>query len=353
MLVSHYSPIFAKIFCMIRFFENYTLKHHNTFGVEAKSRFFLEFTEPGDLDVFMRKNVCCKNLPLLVLGGGSNILFLQDFNGLVLHPNLPGITRVNEDSNHVWLEAGAGEAWDDFVKYCVDCGLGGVENLSLIPGKLGAAPVQNIGAYGREVSQTIERVKGYDLQKMMPLELTAEECAFGYRNSLFKQQLKNRFVITSVVFRLDKFPKFNLNYGQLEEKVKVMGEVNLQNIRQAVIEIRSSKLPDVKKLGNAGSFFKNPGVNAEAAESLKTHFPDMPVYPGSNKEVKLAAGWLIEKAGLKGHREGDVGIHDKQALVIVNYGDAGGKEIFDFSEKIREAVFEKFHIHLEREVNCI
>ncbi len=338
---------------MIRFSENYALKPHNTFGVEASARYFFEFTELDDLQTFVRSNETWKNLPLFVLGGGSNVLFQNDFEGLVLHPNIPGIFKVNEDRQHIWFEVGAGVNWDDFVKYSVDFGVGGIENLSLIPGLVGAAPVQNIGAYGQEVSNVIERVKGFDLQQKKPVEFAAADCEFAYRNSLFKRELKNRFIITSVVFKLDKFPEFNLGYGQVEEKVKALGEVNLQNIRQAVIEIRSSKLPDVAELGNAGSFFKNPVVTVRFAEKIRENYPDIPVYPVNDKEVKLAAGWLIEKTGWKGYREGDVGIHEKQALVLVNYGNATGKEIFEFSGKIRQAVFEKFGIQLEREVNCI
>ncbi|MDD2380347.1 MAG: UDP-N-acetylmuramate dehydrogenase [Mariniphaga sp.] len=338
---------------MIRFFENYNLKPHNTFGVKVKARYFFEFTEPDDLDIFIQANEGYKDLPLLLIGSGSNILFLQDFSGLVIHPNVPGIIKVKEDRSHVWLEVGAGETWDDFVGYCVENILGGVENLSLIPGKVGAAPVQNIGAYGQEVSQSVESVKGYDLQKKVQVEYHAEDCAFGYRNSLFKTKLKNRFVITSVVFKLDKFPEFNLEYGYLKEKVREAGEVSLQQIRKTIIAIRSAKLPDVSTLGNAGSFFKNPSVSPEEAERMKQIYADIPIYPVNSKSVKLAAGWLIEKAGLKGYREGQVGVHEKQALVLVNYGDASGKEIFDFSEKIRQTVLERFNIELEREVNCI
>jgi UDP-N-acetylmuramate dehydrogenase len=338
---------------MIRFSENYNLKPHNTFGVKASARYFFEFTESEDLNTFVQSNEIWRDLPLFVLGGGSNVLFQRDFEGLVLHPNVPGIFMVREDRQNIWFEVGAGEIWDDFVKYCVDYGVGGVENLSLIPGSVGAAPVQNIGAYGQEVSNVIELVKGYDIQQKTFLEFPAENCEFAYRNSLFKRELKNRFVITSVMFRLDKFPEFNLKYGQVEEKVNELGEVNLQNIRQAVIDIRSSKLPDVNELGNAGSFFKNPVVNAEVAEKIRQNFPDIPVYPVNENETKLAAGWLIEKAGWKGRREGNVGVHEKQALVLVNYGNATGKEIFDFSEKILDAVKEKFGIALEREVNCV
>ncbi|WP_372934276.1 UDP-N-acetylmuramate dehydrogenase [Mariniphaga sediminis] len=338
---------------MIRFSENYALTPHNTFGLKARARYFFEFTETEDLQTFVSSNESWNNLPLFVLGGGSNVLFRDDFKGLVIHPNIPGIFKVKEDRQYVWFEAGAGEVWDDFVKYCVDFGAGGVENLSQIPGSVGAAPVQNIGAYGQEVSHVIERVKGFDLQQKMPVEFPASACEFAYRDSLFKRELKNRVVITSVVFKLDKFPEFNLAYGQVEEKVNTLGEVSLQNIRKAVIEIRASKLPDVNELGNAGSFFKNPVVTVEFAEKIRERFPEVPVYPVNEKEAKLAAGWLIEKAGWKGRREGNVGVHEKQALVLVNYGNATGKEVFNFSEKIRQAVWEKFGVQLEREVNCI
>jgi UDP-N-acetylmuramate dehydrogenase len=338
---------------MIRFFENYNLKSYNTFGVEARCRYFFEFTETEDLETFVQSNDAWKELPHFILGGGSNVLFQKNYEGLVLHPNIPGIVKVKEDRQNIWFEVGAGEIWDDFVKYSVDFEVGGIENLSLIPGLVGAAPIQNIGAYGQEVSNVIELVKGYDLQQKMPVEFSADACEFGYRDSLFKQELKNRFVITSVVFRLEKFPEFNLNYGQVEEKVTELGEINLQNIREAVIGIRSSKLPDVNELGNAGSFFKNPVVKTNAVEKISAQFPDVPVYPVNEETAKLAAGWLIEKAGWKGRRQGNVGMHEKQALVLVNYGQASGREIYDFSEKILDSVFEKFGIRLEREVNCV
>lgn len=338
---------------MIRFFENHSLKPHNSFGVEAKAKFFFEFTELEDLKVFIQSNQTSKEEKLLVIGDGSNILFLNDFDGLVIHPNIPGVNVVKEDRQNVWMEVGAGETWDEFVSYCVDCQLGGIENLSLIPGTIGAVPVQNIGAYGQEVSNVIEKVKGYDLGKNEVVGFSADECRFAYRSSIFKHYLKNRFIISSVVFRLDKFTEFNLKYGMLEEKVKGKGEKNLQNIRQAVIEIRSAKLPDVKELGNAGSFFKNPEVDVEISEKLKTKYNELPAYPAKNGKVKLAGGWLIENAGWKGYREGDVGVHEKQALVLVNYGKATGQEIFNLSKKIRNSVFEKFSVELEREVNCI
>ncbi len=338
---------------MIRFFEDYSLKSHNTFGVDAKSKYFFEFTEPEDLEIFLNSNRTWRNEPLIVLGQGSNILFLNDFDGLIIRPNVPGIKTINEDKNHEWIEVGAGEIWDELVQYAVSYELGGIENLSLIPGTVGAAPVQNIGAYGQEVCNSVQKIKGYDLEKGIPGEYSVEECRFEYRNSIFKSYLKNRFIITSVIFKLSKFPEFNLSYGQLEKMVREKGEVNMANIRKTIIEIRSSKLPDVKKLGNAGSFFKNPLVDLETAEKIKSEYDDVPFYQGDKGKVKLAAGWLIEKAGWKGVREGNTGIHDKQALVIVNYGNATGKEVFNLSEKIRESVLEKFGVNLEREVNCI
>ncbi|WP_297086432.1 UDP-N-acetylmuramate dehydrogenase [uncultured Draconibacterium sp.] len=338
---------------MIRFSENHSLKAHNTFGIDAKAKYYFEFTELEDLEVFLKSNQSWKNEKLIVLGEGSNILFLNDFDGLVIHPNVPGMNSVWEDRNHEWIEVGAGEVWDEFVEYAVNRGLGGAENLSLIPGKTGAAPVQNIGAYGQEVCRLVEKVKGFDLEKGCVAEFTAAECEFAYRNSIFKHYLKNRFIITSVIFRLDKFPEFNLGYGQLEKQVKEKGEISLSTIREAVIEIRSSKLPDVKNLGNAGSFFKNPVVPKELAEQLQVKYPELPVYAAENNQVKLAAGWLIEQAGWKGKRLGDAGVHAQQALVLVNYGKATGNEIYALSEDIFDAVNTQFGVKLEREVNCI
>ncbi|WP_319590539.1 UDP-N-acetylmuramate dehydrogenase [uncultured Draconibacterium sp.] len=338
---------------MIRFSENHSLKAHNTFGIEAKAKYYFEFTELEDLQVFLNSNKSWKEEKLIVLGAGSNILFMNDFDGLVINPNVPGMNPVWEDRNHEWFEVGAGEVWDEFVEFVVNQGLGGAENLSLIPGKVGAAPVQNIGAYGQEVCRLVEKVKGYDLEKGCAVEYSATECGFAYRNSVFKSYLKNRFIITSVIFRLDKFPEFNLGYGQLEDKVKEKGETNLRNIREAVIEIRSSKLPDIKELGNAGSFFKNPVVEVALAEQIKSKYPEIPFYPGGESKIKLAAGWLIEQAGWKGKRIGDAGVHEKQALVLVNYGKVTGKEIYELSEDICKSVEEKFGVSLEREVNCI
>ncbi len=338
---------------MIRFFENYSLRPFNTFNIEAKTKYFFEFTEIEDLKVFLESNQTWKKEKILIIGEGSNILFLEDFDGLVIHPNIPGIYVIDEDRQNIWMEVGSGEIWDEFVKYCVDAQLGGVENLSLIPGTVGAAPVQNIGAYGQEVAEVIEKVKGFDLHRKEMIEFTNEECGFLYRNSIFKRELKGKLIITSVVFKLDKFPEFKLDYSNLEAKVSEKGAINLENIKKAVDEIRSSKLPDVKELGSAGSFFKNPLVEISAAEKLEKQFGEVPIYKAADGKVKIAAGWLVENAGWKGFRDGDVGVHEKQALVLVNYGHATGKQIFDLSEKIRQSVLEKFGVELEREVNCI
>lgn len=338
---------------MIRFLENYSLQPHNTFGVEAKAKYFFEFTELEDLDVFMQSNQTLQEEKILMLGEGSNILFLNDFDGLVVHPKIPGVQIVNEDRQNVWVEVGSGENWDEFVNYCVETGFGGVENLAFIPGSVGAAPMQNIGAYGQEASNVVASVKGYDLNKHRFVEYSKEECQFSYRNSIFKSKLKNQFIILSVVFRLDKFPEFNLDYKKLEQKVTERGEINLQNIKQAVIDIRTEKLPDVNVIGSAGSFFKNPLVDIATAKKIEGEFNEMPVFETGEGKVKLAAGWLIEKAGWKGFREGDLGVHAKQALIIVNYGNATGMDIYNLSEKIKQSVFEKFGVELEREVNCV
>ncbi len=338
---------------MIRFHEGYSLKNYNTFNIEAKARYFFEFTELEDVQQFFEANEEASKLPVMILGGGSNLLFVKDFDGLVVHANVPGVQLVNEDRNHVWLEVGAGEEWDRFVEYCVTQEYYGIENLSLIPGKVGAAPVQNIGAYGVEVCDFVETVKGFDLKTKEECHIPAAECSFAYRDSIFKQELKNRFVVCSVVFRLDKFPNFKLDYGHLKTEVEKLGEVNVHNIRKAVVDIRESKLPDTKLIGNGGSFFKNPVISRELADKLTTLYENMPTYPTDGEGIKVAAGWLIEQCGWKGYREGDAGVHDKQALVLVNHGGASGEQIFQLCEKIKQSVHQKFGIELEREVNVI
>ena len=338
---------------MVRFEEYFSLKKYNTFGIDSKARYFFDFTEEEDLPIFLSSFEQWKSLPILLLGGGSNMLFVQDFDGLVIHCNVPGIKEIKEDRNHVWLEVGAGEDWDEFVSYCVSNEFYGLENLSLIPGNVGSAPVQNIGAYGVEVMDFVDVVKGFDLQTFQKYEIPAAECGFAYRDSIFKHQWKNRLVVTSVIFRLDKFANYKLNYGALKDEVESRGGESLRNVRDAVIAIRQSKLPETVQLGNAGSFFKNPVVSNEQVEKLKSEFPEIPVYPTDGEKSKLAAGWLIEKCGWKGSREGDAGVHEKQALVLVNYGGATGTQIHQLAEKIRQSVFNKFEVVLEPEVNVI
>jgi UDP-N-acetylmuramate dehydrogenase len=338
---------------MIRFLENYSLLKHNTFGIDVTTKYFFEFTEPEDLDVFLNSNKTWQEEKILLLGEGSNILFLNNFDGMVIHPNIPGVEVVNEDRQNIYIEVGAGENWDEFVKYCVDSQLGGVENLASIPGTVGAAPVQNIGAYGQEVANTIEKVKGYDLEKRQFVEYSNEACQFSYRNSIFKSKLKGKFIILSVIFKIDKFPEFQLDYKKLEQKVTEFGDVNLKNISKAVAEIRTEKLPTVTEIGSAGSFFKNPVVDIKIAKKIKGDYNDVPVFPIDEKRAKLAAGWLIEKAGWKGFRENDLGVHKRQALILVNYGDATGQEIYNLSEKIKQSVLKQFGVELEREVNCV
>lgn len=337
---------------MVRFYDDFSLKSYTTFGVDCKAKYLFEFTELSDLQLFLKTNHSWKE-KYFILGGGSNLLFLDDFQGMILHPNVPGINIIKEDRQNVWVEAGAGEDWDEFVQYCTVSGFGGLENLSLIPGTVGASPVQNIGAYGREVSQFIETVKGYDLKTLEEYEIGAGDCKFGYRDSIFKNELKGRFIVTSVVYKLEKFPEFELSYGDVQSEVEKLGVVNLGNIRQAIINIRSYKLPDPKEIGNAGSFFKNPVVEKKVVDKLKEKYPDLTTYVISDDKVKLAAGWLIDQCGWKGYREGDTGVHEKQALVLVNYGKASGRQIYDLSEKIKASVFEKFGVELEREVNIL
>lgn len=338
---------------MIRYYTDFSLKRHHTFGTEASASTFFEFTETEDLKHFLATNHSWENNEILVLGEGSNLLFLDDFPGLIIYPNIPGLRIVDEDRNHVWLEAGAGVNWDQLVEFAVFNRWGGIENLSLIPGKAGASAVQNIGAYGMEIQDRIETVTGFDLKTMTDYTIGASDCQYAYRDSIFKHQLKNRFIITSVVFKLDKFPEFILSYGDLKKETEKLGEVNLRNIRQAVIQIRESKLPDPRVMGNAGSFFKNPVVDSALAESLLSAYPTLPHYPSPDGQVKLAAGWLIDQCGWKGYRRGDAGVHERQALVLVNYGNATGREIFNLSEEIRHSVHEKFGLQLEREVNVI
>lgn len=331
--------------------SDFPLDTLNTFGVSAKARQYYKAENLKDL-VDALKSIPT-NSPLLVLGGGSNILFTKDFNGIVIQPAILGVEEIFSDDESVILSVGAGEDWDAFVERTIEMGLGGLENLSLIPGTVGASPIQNIGAYGAEAKDCIERVIALDLNSLHMNEFTNGECMFGYRDSIFKQELKGELIITQVWFKLSKKPILRTHYGNLEEEVKRLGEKNLKTVRQAVINIRSSKLPDPKVLGNAGSFFKNPIVPIELASSLQNLHVTVPIYPVSEKTVKLPAGWLIEKTGWKGKRIGNVGVHKDQALVLVNYGGAKGSEVISLARQIQKSVKEKFGVDLETEVNLV
>ncbi len=332
--------------------ENISLKPYNTFGIEARARYFASFSYVDELKALLEDNAYIE-MPRLYLGGGSNILFTDDFDGLVLQNNIKGLEILKNSDESVVIRVGAGEKWDDLVAYTVKRGWGGLENLSYIPGCVGASPIQNIGAYGTEVKETIHLVQTLNPDTLIPVSYTKNDCLFDYRDSIFKKQLKDKRIITHVAFTLVKKPRFNLDYGILNETVRQKGPVNLKTIRESVIEIRKSKLPEPEEIGNAGSFFKNPIVDNKHYKKLKSAHPDIPSFPLSNKRHKIPAGWMIDKLGWKGYREGDAGVHSKQALVLVNYGSATGRQIYELSQKIRQSVKSEFGIELEYEVNII
>ncbi len=332
--------------------ENISLKNYNTFGIDARARYFARFKDADELEKLPTPD---SRLPTLILGGGSNILLTKDYDGIVLKNEIKGITELHEDSEYVYVRAGAGENWHPFVLYCIERNWAGIENLSLIPGHVGASPMQNIGAYGVELEDVFWDLEAYHLQEKNRVTFTKSDCAFGYRDSVFKGKWKDQFVIMNVTFQLRKKPRFNTSYGAIEQELEKMGvqELSLKAVSDAVIRIRSSKLPDPAEIGNAGSFFKNPSVPKEKFEQLKQQFDNIAAYGNADGTMKLAAGWLIEQCGWKGFRRGDAGCHARQALVLVNYGNASGKEIYDLSEEIRQSVAEKFGVTLEREVNLV
>jgi len=337
---------------MMETFRDLSLVKYNTFGLNYKADRVIHLHSEDEAREFLKKGLPTE-MPVLILGAGSNILFTSDFKGTILHPCLKGISVSEKNDDHVIVSAGAGVVWDDLVKWCVENGLSGLENLSLIPGMVGATPVQNIGAYGAEVSESVESVRAINLIDGSAAIFNNKECDFGYRDSIFKVREKGKWLITNVSYRLSTNQSINLNYGSLRDEVNKLGAITLKNIRQAVISIRQSKLPDPAITGNAGSFFKNPVVESSLADALKAAHPDMPVYIDASGGSKLAAGWLIEKCGWRGRRKGDAGVHERQALVIVNYGRATGMEIFNLSEEIRESVLDNFGVSLEREVEVI
>ena len=326
----------------------------NTFGIEAKAKFFTEISTIENIQELLSSSEY-KNNTHLILGGGSNLLLTQDVNSLVIKNSLKGISIIKETTDFVFVKCSAGEVWHEFVIWCINHNYGGLENLSLIPGCTGASPMQNIGAYGVEIKDTFYELEAIDLVSGKPHTFSKSDCEFGYRESVFKRHLKNKFLITSVTFQLSKKPTFHIEYGAIKQELDAMNvsELSIKAISQAVINIRSSKLPNPKEIGNAGSFFKNPEVSNEIYLKLKQEFPNLVAYPLENLNYKLAAGWLIEQCGLKGLQVGDAGVHKLQALVLVNYGKATGKEIFDLSTHVLQTVNAKFGVTLEREVNII
>ncbi len=336
----------------MRTIPNASLLAYNTFGVDVKADYFIEYESVTELQSLLQSDIVKSN-PVFHIGGGSNLLFMNDFKGVILHSAIKFITKIAEDDKFVQLEVGAGVVWDDFVAYCVENGWGGVENLSLIPGETGASAVQNIGAYGVEVQDVILEVKTVDMETSVVRTFSNIDCSYGYRESVFKKELKGKCVVTSVVFRLDKKPEFKLNYQHLEEEVLKNGVVNLRNIRQTIIAVRESKLPDPKISGNAGSFFMNSVIPKQQFLDLQAVYPHMPHYYVSETEEKVPAGWLIDQCGWKGKQIGNAGVHDKQALVLVNKGGATGAEIVYLAEQIQASVKEKFGIELRPEVNYI
>ena len=335
--------------------ENYSLKNHNTFGVEVSAKYFAEIKSLDQLTQILR-NTSVQKFKMLFLGGGSNVLFTQDFDGVVLQLNLKGISEKVLNDNEVLVTSQAGENWHEFVRFCLDKDYGGLENLSLIPGNVGTSPMQNIGAYGTEIKDTFVRCKVLNLETLAVEEFDYEQCRFGYRESIFKTEGKGKYVILEVSFKLTRRNHLiKTEYGAIKAELNNLGIENptIQDISKAVINIRQSKLPDPKVIGNAGSFFKNPSIPLKQFLELQTKYPKMPNYP-NGEVVKIPAGWLIEQCGWKGKQIGNVASHELQALVLVNKtGFATGQEIFDFSTKIIESVVEKFGIDLEREVNVV
>lgn len=334
--------------------NNVSLKSYNTFGLEVTADLFTTISSTEDLKNILQVTDY-KHLEKLYLGGGSNVLFTKDFAGMVILNRIKGITVTNEDENYVWVNAGAGESWHELVLFCVANNYAGMENLSLIPGTVGAAPMQNIGAYGVEIKDIFESLEALNLATLETEIFDAAACKFGYRESVFKHEAKGKYVITNVTFRLNKTPNFHVEYGAIKDTLEEMGvtELSIKAISDAVIKIRQSKLPNPAEIGNAGSFFKNPEIPKTQFTELKGLYAEMPSYPINESTVKVPAGWLIEQAGWKGKRFGEIGVHAKQALVLVNYGNGKGEDIKALAFDIQASVNEKFGIKLTPEVNFI
>jgi len=333
--------------------KNISLKLYNTFGIDVNAGFLLSINSAEDLDEIYHSERF-SGCRVMVLGGGSNVLFTRGFTGVIAKNEIKGIEVIHEDNDHVIVAVGGGENWHQFVLWSIENNYGGIENLSLIPGTVGAAPMQNIGAYGVEIKDVFHSLEAYQIKTAKTVRFYNEDCKFGYRLSVFKAELKDQYVITKVVFRLNKKLVFNLSYGNLNEKVKELskGKPSLESVSQAVINIRQSKLPDPVEIGNAGSFFKNPVIEKEHFEALKLEFPEIRGF-NQGDFVKVPAGWLIEDAGWKGYRKGKIGVHANQALVLVNYGGGKGKDLLELSSEIMNSIQSKYGIELEREVNVV
>jgi UDP-N-acetylmuramate dehydrogenase len=338
----------------MKLLRHYPLKRHNTFSIDAFADFYSEFDNTDDLKNFIRSDYRSFE-KCLILGGGSNLLFLGDFQGLVLAVRNTGVEFSGQEGDRVLVTAQAGEKWESLVDKCTDAGLCGLQNLALIPGNAGSAPIQNIGAYGSEVKDVFHRLRGIFLDTGEEIELSKSDCNFGYRDSIFKNELKNRFLITSITLELRENAAPDVSYRAVSDVIQSLGISNpgIKDVRDIVAGIRRSKLPDPGLLGNAGSFFKNPVIHLDHYGALLKEFPDIIAFPQGNDQVKLAAGWLIEACGWKGKRKGDAGVHEKQALVLVNYGNATGRDIINLSQEITRSVFEKFRVELTTEVNII
>ena len=336
----------------MRIEENYSLEKHNTFHLPVKTRWFMEYATEEELERILRDEYFQECFSLHI-GGGSNLLFINDFNGIILHSQIKGIQVIEDTDDTVLLRVGAAELWDDVVAYAVSKGWGGIENLSLIPGEAGAAAIQNIGAYGVEVKDVIEKVETYNQLSFEKRIFTNEECLYGYRDSYFKNEHNDPHIVTYIQIRLKKKPEFSINYGNLKSELAKYPEVTLQAVREAVISIRRQKLPDPEELGNAGSFFMNPVIPIAQFDELKKKYPEIPSYPAGEEFIKVPAGWLIEQCGFKGKSHGQVGVYEKQALVLVNLGDAKGHEIALVAESIRTAVKDQFGIEIVPEVKYV
>ena len=333
--------------------SNVSLKSFNTFGIAARAKTFVSVKNLEELKSILASN---KKQDLFILGGGSNMLLTKDIEALVLHINLKGISVIDETDHWVTVKVLSGENWHDFVLWCLNKDYGGVENLSLIPGNVGAAPIQNIGAYGVELRDVFVSCEAIHIETQLEKTFTKADCKFGYRDSVFKQEFKGKYIITSVSLKLSKYNhKLHTKYGAISAQIESMGikKPTLRDISEAVIHIRQSKLPDPKEIGNSGSFFKNPIISISDFYELQSAFPNVPHYVVSDTKIKVPAGWLIETAGFKGKRFGDHGVHNKQALVLVNYGNASGKAIYQLAQLIQKTIYRLFNIHIETEVNII